>query len=420
MTDLEDRLRAELDAFAQRANPAVIRPLRPPPGRAPRQAFLRTPRRMRRWLAPVAAAAAVAVVIAGVTLAVPTAGHNPVTGPGPIAGVPPYYLTLDQPSKGLVATAVLRSSATGAVLSRARVSLMGSEQPSVTGSADGRTYVVVDNTFESAGHGYGVRFYRLQAGPQGRSLRVDRLPISTFPLAVDDVALSPDGRELAIAEQSCRRGGCQYNQIQARSLATGATRTWRTRHDGAPWNLSWAGGRQIGFLWEGNLKPHSPRLRSGYRLLDVTGPGGDLLAAGPVVQLRPNPGHDIPAAFATPDGRAFVTSSSRVVHGQDHRVTVTAKIIKVSARTGKVQRVLYTESASGVLRTYGRTGSLDEQRCMVLALDRTGEHPLIQCFVMGRFSFGTLLDGHLAPMAGLPNSYCVRECRGPMWGDATW
>jgi len=417
MTELEDRLRTELDAFARQANPAVIRPLRPPPGRAPQ----REPRRVPRWLAPAAAAAAVAAVIAGVTFAVRPAGHNPPpAGPGPIAGVPPYYLTLDQPSKGHVATAVLRNSATGAVLARTRIPLLGSEQPSVTGSADGRTYVVVDNTFESAGHGYGVRFYRLQAGRHGRSLHVDRLPISTFPLAVDGAALSPDGRELAIAEQSCREGGCQYNQIQVRSLATGATRTWRTRHDGAPWNLSWAGDRRIGFLWEGNLKHPAPRLRSGYRLLDVTGPGGDLLAAGQVVRLRPNPGHDIPAAFATPDGRAFVTRSSQVARNRDHRVTVTAKINVVSARTGKVQRVLYTESASGVLQTYGRTGTLDEQRCTVLALDRTGEHPLIQCFVMGRFSFGTLAGGRLAPMAGLPSSYCVRQCRGPMWGDATW
>jgi hypothetical protein len=334
--------------------------------------------------------------------------------------VPPYYLTLDQPSRGRVATAVLRSSATGAVLTRARVPLLGSEQPSVTGSADGRTYVVVDNTFQGAGHGYGVRFYRLQAGPQGRSMRVDRLPISTFPLGVDGAALSPDGRELAIAEQSCRGDHCQYNQIQVRSLATGATRTWRTRHEGGPFSLSWAGSATIGFRWEGALKSPSPRLRAGYRLLDVTGPGGDLLAAGPVVRLRPNPGHDIPAAFVTPDGRAFVTSSTRVARGRDHHVTVTAKIIMVSARTGKVQRVLYTESASGVPRALGRTGSLAEQRCMVLALDRTGEHPLIQCFVMGRFSFGTLIGGHLAPMAGLPNSYCVRQCRGPMWGDATW
>jgi hypothetical protein len=417
MTDLEDRLRAELGAFAQRANPAVIRPLRPPPGRAPR----RRPRRAPRWLAAAAAAAAVAAVIAGVTLAVRPPGHNPPPiGPGPIAGVPPFYLTLGQPSKGLVATAVLRSSATGAVLARARVPLQGGEQPSVTGSADGRTYVVLDNTMQGAGHGYGVRFYRLQAGPQGRSLRVDRLPISTYPLAVDGAWLSPDGRKLAIAEQSCRGERCQYNQVQIRTLATGATRTWRTRHEGAPWNLSWAGSRTIAFLWEGAMKTHSPRLRAGYRVLDVTGPGGDLLAAGPVVRLRPNPGHDIPAALVTPDGRAFVTSSTRVVHGRDHHVTVTAKIIMVSARTGKVQHVLYTESGSGVPRALGRTGSLDEQRCVVLALDRTGQHPLIQCFVMGRFSFGTLAGGRLAPMAGLPNSYCVRECRGPMWGDATW
>jgi hypothetical protein len=414
MTDLEDRLRAELGAFAQRANPAVIRPLRPPPGRAPR----RRPRRAPRWAPP---AAAVAAVIAGVTLAVRPPGHNPPPiGPGPIAGVPPFYLTLGQPSKGLVATAVLRSSATGAVLARARVPLQGGEQPSVTGSADGRTYVVLDNTMQGAGHGYGVRFYRLQAGPQGRSLRVDRLPISTYPLAVDGAWLSPDGRKLAIAEQSCRGERCQYNQVQIRTLATGATRTWRTRHEGAPWNLSWAGSRTIAFLWEGAMKTHSPRLRAGYRVLDVTGPGGDLLAAGPVVRLRPNPGHDIPAALVTPDGRAFVTSSTRVVHGRDHHVTVTAKIIMVSARTGKVQHVLYTESGSGVPRALGRTGSLDEQRCVVLALDRTGQHPLIQCFVMGRFSFGTLAGGRLAPMAGLPNSYCVRECRGPMWGDATW
>ena len=417
MTDLEERLRAELDGFAQRANPATIRPLRSPPGRARRG----EPRRAPRWLAAAAAAAAVAVVIAGVTLAVRPPGHNPPpTGPGTIAGVPPYYLTLDQPPKGLVATAVLRSSATGAVLARARVPLQGSEQPSVTGSADGRTYVVLDNTFQGAGHGYGVRFYRLQAGPQGRTLRVDRLPISTYPLAVDGAALSPDGRRLAIAEQSCRGEGCQYNQIQVRSLATGATRTWRTRHEGAPWNLSWAGSRTIAFLWEGALKPRSPLLRTGYRLLDVTGPGGDLLAPGPVVQLRPNPGHDIPAAIVTAGGRAYVTSSTRMVHGRDHHVTVTVKIIMVSARTGKVQRVLYTESGSGVPRGLGRTGDIAEQRCTVLALDRTGQHPLIQCFVMGRFSFGTLAGGHLAPMPGLPNIYCVRECRGPMWGGATW
>jgi hypothetical protein len=430
MTELEDRLRAELDAFAQRATYPQIRPLRPPAGRAwfgrawfgrawfSRAGTGRSSRRAARWLAPAAAAAAVAAVVAGVNFTVQPAVHQTTSGAGAIAGIPRYYLTLNQPS-GKVATAMLRSTETGAVLSTALIPLLSGAEPSVTGAADGRTFVVMDNTQESAGHGYGVRFYRLRAAPDGRALRVDRLLISTYPLAVDSMALSPDGARMAIAEQSCSAGGCHYNQIRVHTLATGATRTWRTHTDGAPFDLSWAAdGRQIGFLWESNSR--SSRHPSGYRLLDVEGPGDDLLASGPAVRLRPNPGHDIPAASVTPDGQEFVTSSTRVVRGENHHVTVTVKVIVVSSRTGKVRRVLYTESATGVPGAYNGKGTLADQRCTVLSLDPAGQHPMIQCFVMGRFSFGTLAGGHLLPLSGMPNSNCVRECRGPMWGIAAW
>jgi hypothetical protein len=105
--------------------------------------------------------------------------------------------------------------------------LLGGESPSVTWAADGRTFIIVDNTYEAPGHGYGVRFYRLRVGPDGRAVRLDPLRIKVWPSAVDDVALSPDGSRLAIAEQS------QYSRIQVRSLATGATKTWRTRAPGA-------------------------------------------------------------------------------------------------------------------------------------------------------------------------------------------
>jgi peptide/nickel transport system substrate-binding protein len=61
MTDLEEQLRRDLKDIAERAQPMRIRPLRTPPSR----------RRNRtvRWLAPVAAAAAVAGLVAGVTVA---------------------------------------------------------------------------------------------------------------------------------------------------------------------------------------------------------------------------------------------------------------------------------------------------------------------------------------------------------------
>jgi hypothetical protein len=116
----------------------------------------------------------------------------------------------------------------------------------------------------------------------------------------------------------------------------------------------------------------------------------------------------------TPDGRAFITSSTRIVPGRDHHVTVTAKIIKLSARTGRVQQVLYAASARGVPQTYDNAGPLNEQGCTVLSLDPTGQHPLVQCFLLGRFNFGTLASGQLKPLSGIPNIYCARECRGPL------
>jgi hypothetical protein len=411
MTDLEDRLRAELAAFAQRADPALVRPLRKP--------AVRARPRVPGWLAPAAAAAAVAAVDRGVAFAGRPAGHRPATGP--VAGVPRYYLTLDQPRSGHVARAVVHSLATGAALASARIPLQDGESPSVTGAADARTFIVVDNTRQAPGHGYGVRFYRLRVGPDGRTVRLDRLPIKVWPLAVDDVALSPDGSRLAIAEQSCRGNRCQYSRIQVRSLVTGATKTWRTGASGAPWHLSWAaGGHLVGFLWESGLHSPPATQRDGYRLLNVAGPAGDLLPAGAVAPVSPNPDGDIPPAFVTPDGRAFITSSTRIVPGRDHHVTVIAKIIKLSARTGRVQRVLYAASARGVPQTYGNAGTLDEQGCAVLSLDPAGQHPLVQCFLLGRFSFGTLASGHLKPLSGIPNIYCARECRGPTWGTAAW
>jgi hypothetical protein len=424
MTDLEDRLRADLATRARQADPGLIRPLREPAARA----RLRVP----RWLAPVAAAAAVTAVIIGAGFAGQLPGHGPVAAP--VAGLPGHYLTVDQPGPGNVARAVVRSSATGKALATVRIPMVGSESPSVAAAADGRTYVVVDDSFQSAGHGYSVRIYRLRVGPGGRTIRVDRLPIKTFPLAVDAVALSPDGGKLAIAEQSCRHGGCQYSQVQVR-LLTGSTagadrtvQTWRTRASGLPLSLSWsADGSQIGFLWESGL--HSPphRQRDGYRLLAVAAPGvaappvSALLAAGPVVQVAPNPGHDIPAAFVTMDGQALVTSSTRVIRGQGNHDTVITRVVELPVGGGQAQRVLYQATGRGVPQADGQAGGdVASEGCRVLSLDTSARHPLVQCFLFGQFRFGVLAGGQLRPLPGVPNSYCTQRCREPMSGTATW
>jgi hypothetical protein len=406
MTDLEDRLRAELDSFAKQADPALIRPLRQPA--AGRRS------RLHGWLAPAATVAAVLAVIMGAAFAGRVVGHGRGAGPtegipgapryysGPVSGLPRFYLVLES---GDPFKAIVHSSLTGAPLATTQISGM-SGTPIVTGAANGRTFLI------EQGH----LFYLLRVGPDGRSAQAHRLPVQAGSLDLDSAALSPDGRSVAIAEQSA-----QYRQVEVRSLDTGATRTWRTRAPGAPWNVSWsADGRQVGFLWEENSHSQPASQRDGYRLLDVSGPGDDLLAATAVASVPLNPGGDIPPAFVTSDGRGFITSTTQIASGADHRVTVISKIIKVSARTGRVQQVLFAASRSGVLNPYGNAGDTSSQGCAVLSLDSAGQHPLVQCFLLGRFNFGTPVRGRLKSLAGLPNTFCIRECRGPRSANAAW
>ena len=408
MTDVEDRLRAELAAFVQRADPARIRPLRQP--------AIGARSRMPALLAPAAAATAVAALVTSVIYAGQMTGHrrtaagvSTAAGPfGPnaatVAGLPRYYLTLDRSwSSPHFVRAVVHSSATGAVLATRRIHDSGNGSPLVTGATDDRTFLIADS----------ARFYLLRIVADGRAVRLSRAPIKAGPFAIESIALSPDGSRVAIAQIRY-----VHPQIQVSSLATGATTTWRTRANGIVPSISWsAGGHQVGFLWESGLHSPPPQQQDGYRLLNVEGPGGDLLAAGAVVPASPNPGGDIPSAYVTPDGRAFITSSTQIVSGDE--TTVIAKIISLSARTGQVQHVLYTASARGHTQTYGNAGTLADQGCTVLSLDPTGQHPLVRCFLLGRFTFGTLGSGHLKPLPGIPNIYCTRECRTE-WATAAW
>jgi len=72
----------------------------------------------------------------------------------------------------------------------------------------------------------------------GHMASLSRPPIS-IPgnLAVDDVALSTDGRSLAVTVQSCQGRGCQYSGIRVIALATGTATTWIARASGARWTF---------------------------------------------------------------------------------------------------------------------------------------------------------------------------------------
>jgi hypothetical protein len=417
VTELEERLRHDLHQLSQRAGPRSIRPLRDPPA-------VRRPR-LVRWLAPVAAVAAVLGVIAGVSLASRSHGHQPASQPSPgqpepVGPMPPYLVTLAATYPQNAPWAYVRDSATGAVLTAvhlpALVTNYGSASPDIT-AGDDRTYIITVSGSDTVGKvtttgrpGPEVtinRYYLMRVAANGRSatLSLLHLPISSH--ATDRIALSPDDRQVATAVQACHVGGCQYTGIQVVTLATGASRTWTTQVRGAPFSVSWAGNGHVVFQWN-----------RGYRLLDITQPGGNLLASQPIAGPPPVATGFTPPALVTSDRRAVITSTVRNIPQGNGRDTVVGQIVELDASTGQVLQVLHTVTVRGVT-TQEDTVQTDvsdlDQTCQVLSLAPGGVHALVQCFGFGR------VDGaRFTPLPGVPNPNATTVSGSDYWGTGAW
>jgi hypothetical protein len=393
VTELEERLSRELKQLSERAQPGSIRPLQVPAARKRRRAV--------RWLAPVAAVAAVLAVIAGVSV-IGRPGGRVSPPPGVQGPMPPFYVTAYQTyaggNKGPYTYAVVHNSATGAALATVPMPTLtaqgGSGGLSITAAGDDRTFVITQQP--------GARvagFYLLHVAAGGHSAKLSRLQVRIpASLSVSDVALSPDGRRLALDVQDCNTRTCEYSGIRIVTLATGAVTTWTTRKNGSPFNVSWAGNAQVAFEWQSSLPVPPADQQTGYRLLSLAGAGRDLMASQPIGSPRPEPTHYLPAALVTADGSVVFTSTVQNIPAGHGRYTVVAKVIELSARTGRLLRVLRTvtvHNATGGQN--GTTGQLD-QDCNVLSLAPAGSHVLVACFAIGR------LDGEqFTPLPGFPS-----------------
>jgi hypothetical protein len=415
MTELEQRLRDELHRISERADAGSIRPLRDPGARGRS--------RLVRWLAPVAAVAAVIGVIAGVSLAGRPAVPPETAAPGVM---PPYYVVVQTVAHPMAMTATVRDSRTGAALTSVRLPYlpMPNLYPglAISAAADDRTFLITDDN----------DLFLLRLAADGRLARLTRLAI-TLTSAIDGTpnvldsqgaALSPDGRTVAIEGQSSCTGirhfvrlseaGCRDNVIRLVSLATGTARTWSTEASWQPvmW-ISWDGNDHLLFSWAGASK--SGPQRSGYRLLNLAAPGSSLLAAR-TMPLPPLPVFAGPSvgqsAFVTPDGLAVIASTFKLVGGGGGgEYTVIMSLDEFSARTGRLVGVL-------------REATLDEQSwanelpndegCSVLALGPEGVHALVWC-VAAQTVFGRLDNGRFTPLPGMPDLDTA-----PNQGDAAW
>jgi len=362
----EDELRTALTMLERHAPSAdaVLRAVRAadrsrrPPGLVRRGAG---PRRWPGWLAPVAAAAAVVAVIigslaiSGVILRRPV---GPANSSAVFAKVPRYFVATPDPvSPG---RAVVGATATGAVLGTVAPPQPHTEFKGVAAAGDGRTFVLAAGP-TNALDGGPVRFYRLILDRSGHPGRLAALPIPPEMAAITGLALSPDGRKLAVALLPVH--GRTGPKIQVFSVATGAGREWVWPGTGwigqigitliASGELSWKADNRT-LLFEHTTRT-GPALIAQLRLLDTAAPAGSLLAAStrvpiPSAQLGPATQGSKKVPFRIPVMPLMTGDGTKLVALTFYQAAPPKKlgftITEFSVRTGKPVQVLHRQRAA--------------------------------------------------------------------------
>jgi hypothetical protein len=358
MSDIEDRLRAELWAQSQRTQAEDLRDLQVPPRRGPAGA------RRRWWLAPAGAALAVAAVVGVVAGVRGTSGEQPRPAAAAEGQRPPFYVTLPADGNSGHPDATIRDSATGAMLGR--VSVPGTHFDYVAAAADDRTFVLAAyrRPAGTAGTRHGsTEFYRLTLSAGGRPEPLSRLPLTVpegqWVYGPTSLALSADGTTLAVAVVPADvppLSEAATSRIEVVSLGTGRTRTWTVPETDIE-SLSWVRGGTLAYLVTGTSAGGH-----GLRFLDTSGPAGSLTRASRPVQLRGVTGQLL-SALVTGHGH-FVVAWTRAPGrpGQAGDAVLT----EFSAQTGRRVRVLDTLPGRGAF----------ESSALVWSADPSGQHLL--------------------------------------------
>jgi len=361
---MEERLRG---AFREAADevpadsvPPLIFPARrrrawltredPPPGTG----------RARAWAAVASSAVMVAMVV-GAATSLGSVLHLPRPGAGtprtPAAraalSVPRYYVALT--AGGVVrrartrtrATAVVRATGTGVTIATVPAPRPYDTFTMVTAARNDRTFVLAAERFPPAP---AVSLYVLRIHP-GRRTPARRAQLAQVPSPYLDkggrawgLALSPDGRQLAVAV-----GVDAPTEIQVIDLSTGAQHSWAGASscvNCGGW-LSWGGdGRTLAIAEAGTI-----------RLLNTSARGPDLTADSHLVGSEFLP--DMQEVLLTPDEHALVavrgisapSAGGAAARQQLVRLSPATGqpmvvLNQLPVRQGSYERVLWT-SASG-------------------------------------------------------------------------
>jgi hypothetical protein len=331
---------------------------------------------LRIWLS------AVILVAAGSAAAVTIIAHRPRSFADVAAGrsAPPYEV------EGGSSLVIVRSTATGDKTAALWAPHDWSYQThvledGVAGSADGKVFVAAfteDDTRKTA-------LFRFSLTSTGLVAGFRQIPHAVIS-GLDQVSLavSPDGAWAAISGTAQTRAettsGEGYPRGQARifviNTRTGRLRMWRGGLTRPGFELtfpsmSWGSARSLYVLaqWcrrqafpQGNVACNAYHAQpvAELRVIDTAGPGGSLRQAPPVIQDSPQYPL-ILQAIATDSGKAIIA----LVRNGRH-----VSVVRIDARTGNVDAVLYRHAAPAF---NGRTGPY----LAFLAVDGTGRYVLV-------------------------------------------
>jgi hypothetical protein len=307
----------------------------------------------------------------------------------------------------------------------------------VSGAADDRTFAVsavsttpqrLPGTTETQS---GWSWYLLRIAPGGsRPVTLTKLAIPVQPqdAVIYGIALSPDGRTLAVLEWLTVPGPWYKGSpgtLQLYSVATGkALRVWQWGKSPDPIDPVPRYGESIGFdmnsagltwLADGRTLAFTYYAHGQHpvvRTLDTSRPGNDLVAGGREVFTLPSSGPDACSeAQLTADGRTVVcgtlVSTDRGCNPAVQQETL--EIDAYSAATGRRERVLYRHTGPCSRDGAGALGWVGPGNTVV-AMVVTGFLPPSTVNDNTKTVIGLLTGGRLIPL--LPATFPVEQGPG--------
>lgn len=342
-----------------RCLPARGLPARGRPARGTRPPGHPLPRRYlsSRLLAPLAAAASVLAIAAGIAAVSGLARRD--TGPGsagsadPLRAVPRYYIALAQappPFAGHRHAAGIYATATGALVAAIAVPSPYRTFTGVSAAADDRTFALAARARPGRGRGRTV-FFLATFSPSRRVARVTARPVAAVPAGafLDGFALSPDATKLAVAFQPGALSSLT-EVVRVVDVATRSARVWTAAQGtitGAglePRALTWAGGSTtLAFDWFGfrkGARGSSVLPTTGVRLLATDKPGSSLLAGSRLaVRLYDVAGTSAPS-WLVPESATLSGDGRTVAAAVATRTGRAAGFAEFSTATGRLVRKL--------------------------------------------------------------------------------